>query len=200
MTSATTLVAEYYKGPERSQFMGWQAAFMSFGRVVFLTAGGGLAELGWRWPFAIYLFPLLLVPLVIFSLIEPVQSGDSSHSGNEDESAVGNPGRLLPLIYGIVFLGMTIAVSTLFGMATSLTYGRIRTRIGYLPILGLNFGLMGTGYLFIGLGNGYLAVLTGLVRTWHGTDVSVPQCLADFRNPGGSARACRRRLNHLRVS
>jgi len=41
MTAATTLVADYYEGQARAQFMGWQAAFMSFGGVVFLTAGGG---------------------------------------------------------------------------------------------------------------------------------------------------------------
>ena len=29
MTSATTLIADYYKGPERAQLMGWQAAFTS---------------------------------------------------------------------------------------------------------------------------------------------------------------------------
>jgi MFS family permease len=73
MTSATTLIADYYKGPERSQFMGWQAAFMNFGGIVFLTAGGGLAEMGWRWPFIIYLSSLLLVPLVYYSLTEPVR-------------------------------------------------------------------------------------------------------------------------------
>lgn len=201
MTSATTLVADYYEGPERSQFMGWQAAFMSFGGVVFLTAGGGLAELGWRWPFAIYLFPLLLVPLVTFSLTEPTQSGESSPSGDEDESAAGKPGRLLSLIYGIAFLGMVIfyfiplqipfyletllgagptingmaiAVSTLFGMVTSLTYGRIRARIGYLPILGLNFGLMGIGYLFIGMGSSYPTVLTGLAVCGLGMGLMFP--------------------------
>lgn len=201
MTSATTLVADYYTGQARSQFMGWQAAFMSFGGVVFLTAGGGLAELGWRWPFAIYLFPLLLVPLVAFSLTEPGQSGELSPSGNEDESAAGNPGRLLPLIYGIAFFGMVIfyfiplqipfyletllgagptisgmaiAVSTLFGMVTSLTYGRIRARIGYLPILGLNFGLMGAGYLFIGMGSSYLTVLTGLAICGLGMGLMFP--------------------------
>lgn len=199
MTSSTTLIADYYQGPERSQFMGWQAAFMSFGGVIFLTAGGGLAEISWRWPFAIYLFSIILIPLAVFALREPDTDADSSRDTAEQSKHL--PKKLLGFIYGvglfgmIIFYlvpiqipfylealvgagptasGMAIAVSTLFGMVTSLSYGRIRARMGYLSILALNFGLMGVGYLVIGFAGSYGIVATGLAICGLGMGLMIP--------------------------
>jgi MFS family permease len=200
MTSATTLIADYYKGPERSRFMGWQAAFMNFGGIIFLTLGGTLAEIGWRWPFMIYLSSLLLVPLYFSSLTEPVRETKSLDSGGNSNNLSTHFG-LLASIYGIAFLGMlifyfiplqipfylgeisgsgpaasgiAIAVVTLFAMGTSLVYGRIRKYAGYIQIFGLNFGLMGAGYLIIGFGTDYLSVLAGLAVSGLGTGLLFP--------------------------
>lgn len=189
MTCATTLVADYYQGAARSKFMGWQAAFMNLGGVVFLTAGGGLTELGWRWPFAIYTFAILLVPMAILWLPEPGQTNTTQVARSNPGQGMESPMRLMALIYGVAFgamiifyfiplqipfylkslanagpsvAGLAIAVSTLFATASSFSYGRIRARLGHVSILGLNFGLMGLGYLLIGTGNGYPAVLSGL--------------------------------------
>jgi MFS family permease len=74
MVSATTLIADYYQGASRANFMGLQAAFMGFGGVVFLSARGFLADLNWRLPFLIYLFSWLLLPLMVRSLYEPDRS------------------------------------------------------------------------------------------------------------------------------
>ena len=66
MVSATTLIADYFKGDARANFMGLQAAFMGFGGVIFLSVGGFIADVNWRLPFLIYLFSWLL--LVFFFL------------------------------------------------------------------------------------------------------------------------------------
>lgn len=203
MTSATTLIADYYEGPIRSRFMGWQAAFMNFGGVVFLTAGGTLAERGWRWPFAIYLSALLMVPLALSAL-----SGPKKIPGITETIKTGNNGkttadssRLLIFIYAIVFSamvvfyfiplhipyylekltnagptlsGMAIALATFCGAITSFSYGKIRSRLGYLPILGLIFGLMGIGYLTIALSSSYPVVLAGLAVSGLGMGLMFP--------------------------
>ncbi|WP_423129309.1 MFS transporter [Gaoshiqia sp. Z1-71] len=201
MTSATTLVADYYEGQARSRFMGWQAAFMSFGGVIFLTTGGALTEVGWRWPFTIYLFSIVLIPLVISSLSEPVSQVKKANTENTAGEPVVKPVRLLTLIYGVAFggmvifyfvplqipfylktlvgagptaSGMAIAVATLSGMVISLFYSRVRARMDYISILSLNFGLMGTGYLLIGLGDNYLPVLAGLAVSGLGTGLMFP--------------------------
>ncbi|AFY70381.1 major facilitator superfamily MFS_1 [Thalassoporum mexicanum PCC 7367] len=71
MTAVTTLIADYYAGAARSQFMGIQAAAMGFGGVIFLSVGGQLADLGWRLPFLIYLAAFAILPFILFVLYEP---------------------------------------------------------------------------------------------------------------------------------
>ena len=68
MVTATTLIADYYRGPARAAFMGLQAGFMGLGGVLFLTFGGILAQRNWRYPFVIYLFAWLIVPLIFWCL------------------------------------------------------------------------------------------------------------------------------------
>ncbi len=68
MVSATTLIADYYQGDDRANFMGLQAAFMGFGGVLFLSVGGFIAELSWRFPFLIYQLYWLNLPTLMFPL------------------------------------------------------------------------------------------------------------------------------------
>jgi MFS family permease len=63
MTTSTTLISDYFHGPTRGKFLGYQAACMAMGGVVFLPLGGLLAQFaGWHWPFAVYALalPMLL--------------------------------------------------------------------------------------------------------------------------------------------
>ncbi|MGB3517002.1 MAG: MFS transporter, partial [Elainellaceae cyanobacterium] len=80
MTITVTLAADYYKGPALAQFLGLQSGFMSLGGVVFLTLGGFLAELDWRYPFLIYLLALVWLPLAVISLPEPERSLSSDRA------------------------------------------------------------------------------------------------------------------------
>lgn len=104
MVSATTLIADYYQGDRRSGFMGLQAAFMSLGGVVFLSVGGFIADLNWRFPFLIYLFSWVLLPGILGFLSEPdPQIQDSptpTTSANINKTKAKLPFNLLGVIYG----------------------------------------------------------------------------------------------------
>ncbi|MEM9246829.1 MAG: MFS transporter, partial [Cyanobacteria bacterium P01_F01_bin.153] len=113
MVSVTTLIADYYQGDRRSHFMGLQAAFMSLGGVAFLSIGGFVADINWRFPFLIYLFSWLLIPAMIGALYEPnsdqfeKSSISETTSENQPTSAEPNaeiPFKLLGLIYGSALL------------------------------------------------------------------------------------------------
>ena len=67
MTTAVTLIGDYFEGDERNTFMGMQAAFMGFGGVVFIAMAGLFADIRWNYPFLIYGFSFLVLILVIFS-------------------------------------------------------------------------------------------------------------------------------------
>lgn len=113
MTSATTLVADYYAGPARARFMGWQSGFMSLGGVLFLTGGGVLAEWGWRTPFLLYLAALPLALLALVALPEPSrtahlrpEAATAPRNDGSRKKAAGAPVRTLVMVYGAATLGM----------------------------------------------------------------------------------------------
>lgn len=62
MVSVVTIAGSKFQGPAFSSFMGIQAAFSSFGGVVFLALGGFLAEITWQVPFLIYTIALFILP------------------------------------------------------------------------------------------------------------------------------------------
>ena len=204
MVSATTLIADYYQGSERANFMGLQAAFMGFGGVLFLSVGGFVADLSWRYPFAIYLLAWLLVPAIALILFEP-QFDKTQADSSQPISQF--PVKLLAFIYASVLLqmlvfylipvqlpfylqqlsgasasqaGLAIALSTLFSALASMNYGKIKRRFSYISILAIAFSLMGAGYVGIGLtdsvwlAGSYWLVLIMLIPTGIGLGLILP--------------------------
>jgi MFS family permease len=121
MTTATTLIADYYEGERRSAVMGQQAAFMGFGGVVFLVLGGVLADLSWRAPFGIYLLAFVFLPGAAWYLNEP----SGSEAGREEaEETSATPGRadsavqqqvpwgLVGMLFALAFVGMVVFYMT----------------------------------------------------------------------------------------
>lgn len=66
MVSITTVAARFFEGAAFHRYMGLQAAFGSFGGVLFLFVGGLLADVDWTYPFLFHLvaFPLLTLAWV----------------------------------------------------------------------------------------------------------------------------------------
>ncbi|MEA5463903.1 MFS transporter [Leptothoe sp. PORK10 BA2] len=200
MVSATTLIADYYQGDARANFMGLQAAFMGFGGVLFLSVGGFIAELNWRLPFLIYLFSWLLLPGIVLALYEPSLSKSGTDTTTADPKAE-MPVKLLVLIYGsaliqqIVFYlipvqlpfylekitgagatetGLAIAFAILFSAFASLNYGRFKKRFSFIKILAIAFFLIGLGYFGIGLVSNYWLILCVLIPTGIGLGLMMP--------------------------
>ncbi len=69
-----TLIGDIFSGRERISAMGYNASVLSIGTASYPAIGGGLAMIGWNFPFFL---PLLAIPLglwVIFSLNNPEPS------------------------------------------------------------------------------------------------------------------------------
>ena len=202
MTTATTLIADYYTGSARTKFFGLQAAFMALGGVMFLSFGGFLADVSWRMPFLIYSVALLLLPLVLLILPEPNRNSQSSARQSDPQAkSVSLPLGLVVLTYGIALLaqvvfymvpvqlpfylqaltnasasqsGLAIALSTLFAAISSISYQRIKARLSFMSIYELAFLSMGVGYGLISMANGYGIVLLGLASTGFGLGLLLP--------------------------
>ena len=201
MTTATALIADYYTGPVRGQFLGLQAASMALGGVVFLSLGGFLADIGWRMPFFIYLAALILVPCVLLFLPEPKRATTSSIQANRSDEPTNLPLNLVVLTYGIALLtqiifylipvqlpfylknlvnasasvsGLAIALSTFFSAISSLLYQRIKSRLSFINIYGVAFVNMAIGYAIISLANNLPIVLLGLAISGSGLGLLMP--------------------------
>jgi MFS family permease len=104
MVSATTLVADYYSGPNRAVFMGLlQSGFMGLGGVLFLTLGSILAQQSWHYHFGINLFAWLIAPLIVLFIVDPpaAQSASSERASDDAKMAIQSiPIGVMLVVYG----------------------------------------------------------------------------------------------------
>lgn len=200
--AATTLIADYYSGSVRTQFLGWQSAAMALGGVVFLSVGGIFADIGWRMPFSIYLVALLLLPLVLLFLPEPNRNPQPSTSQSKTDVDPANlPMGLVVFTYSIALItqaafymipvqlpfylrdltnaspsqsGLAIALTSLFAGVSSIAYQRLKARLSFVSIYEIAFLSMGVGYGLISLAQGYPIVLLGLAIAGFGLGLLMP--------------------------
>lgn len=199
MTINTTLIGDYFQGKMRSKFMGWQGAFMGFGGVIYVSAGGLLADISWRWPFAVYGVSLILLLMVYKYLYEPEIL--PRKTGKRVLRQANLKYRKYVLLWVTAFFGMlffyliptqvpfllqkagvsvnstigfTISISVLAGAIVSLKYGNIRMRLNFYFIYVLTFGLMGAGFIMTSALTGYTGILAGLIIAGFGTGMFMP--------------------------
>ncbi|NDJ18841.1 MFS transporter [Myxacorys almedinensis] len=199
MTTATALIADYYTGAARAQFLGFQAGFMGLGGVLFLSLGGFLADVNWRMPFLIYLLALLILPLVVLVLPEPDRTETAENSGTALTEAF--PWRIAGLTYLAAFLsqivfylipvqlpfylkqlvsatasqsGLAIALATLFSATSAIAYKQIKARLSFMGIYAIAFLAMAVGYLVISFSPTYIMVLVGLAIAGAGLGLLMP--------------------------
>lgn len=200
MTGVTTLIADYYTGQSRANFMGLQAAFMGLGGVVFLSVGGFIADLNWRSPFLIYLSAWAILIAIALTIYEPkreVNNQTASSSTSKPSMPIG----VLAMIYGVALFymvafylipvqlpfylqsfnnssasasGLAIAASTLASAIASLRYGFVKERLGFVSIVVIAFSVAAVGYLVIGLAGSYNIVLIGLIIAGLGFGLLMP--------------------------
>lgn len=199
MTINTTLIGDYFKGKMRSRFMGWQGAFMGFGGVFFISVGGLLADISWRWPFVVYAVSWILLLMAWKYLYEPEISTRILTKRLPAKAQLKNKKYLLLYLtafFGMLFfylvptqvpfllqsdgvlknstIGYSISISVLAGALVAVNYGKIRQRLNFYQIFMLTFFLMGAGYVMTSLFTGYAGMLAGLIVAGFGTGMLMP--------------------------
>ncbi|MEM6458522.1 MAG: MFS transporter [Planctomycetota bacterium] len=200
MTASTTLVGDYFRGPQREAFMGLQSACMAFGGLIFVSAGGALAGLGWRYPFAVYLaaLPLLFVAAVV--LREPDRdTADSKASATEDEAKTSPATVALIFALGLVgmamfylvpvqvpFLvvddfggreltgGLAIGACTLASGLIGLRYRVLAARLGPWGVAAATYALIALGYAAVWRSPSLPWLLAALAFAGLGTGLILP--------------------------
>ncbi|MFY0593892.1 MFS transporter [Roseivirga sp.] len=208
MTTAVALIGDYFEGPERLQFLGTQAGIMALSGTLFITFGGVLADVSWRYPFAIYLLALLAIPLVLLFLKEPIRaSSDTSVKSNTKFPKLAWTIFIISFIGMVTFYlmpvqipflmqefsnisntrtGLAIATVMLVGGVTSFQYPKLKRRLSHYQIYGLTFLFMGIGYLLISMANSYAMTFPGLFISGLGAGLLMPNsnlCLVTMASP-----------------
>lgn len=199
MTTATTLIGDYFVDKARAHFMGLQAAWMGIGGIVFQITGGQLAEIHWRTPFLLYLGAIILVPAIIFFLVEPKKQPEESDALEEFED---NSWRYLIItLYGLTLIGSTaffmvptqlpfylqmlgvlepnrigLAIATMTGgsVVASILYQRVRGRADTNLVTALSFGGMAIGYFMVAGVSSYQGVLLSMIVAGLGKGLLIP--------------------------
>ena len=196
MTIVITLIADYFDGIERMKFVGIQVAFMSIGGILFVGLGGILADMGWRFPFLIYAFSLVVLPLSIIYLKEPVVV----EKGNDLNPGVKAPAIIWMLFFNtmimwIIFflipaqipfhlkaigveknamIGAAIASSTFFSAISSVAYSKLKGRFSFLSVFAAGYLLMAVGFVFVSISQTYSLVLLAMMLLGLGMGMMIP--------------------------
>ena len=187
MSGFTTLIVDYFTGARLNKFMGYQGAYIGLGGMVFLLIGGYLADIGWRFPFLIYLFALPILLGVLFTIKEPeIQKVSKPVT---PDKRVPFPFKTTALIYATAFFGMLIffvfpvqlpfylvqagasnaqvgialALQGLTAVIAALNYQRLKARLSFYGIFGLIFLALGINHLIIAFTPVYSWVIVGLL-------------------------------------
>lgn len=203
MTIGTALVGDYFEGQARERYLGLQQAFTQLGGVVFVVAGGWLADVHWRAPFAVYAVALLILPAALFFLREPARNG--SRAMHNDGQAVAINWLLVAVLAAAVFLvnalfytipsqlpfflqergvfsgsvaGYAIGIFNLAGALVALSFGRLRARIGVTVILAAGLVLMATGFALLATAGGLASMLSALAVVGGGLGAVMPSIMS----------------------
>lgn len=198
-TSTITMAGDFFKGPERANFIGAQGSAMKVGGVVFMLLGGYLASLHWSAPFWAYLLALAALPNVLLCLPESKPSRQSNIQG----ATLASPIKFWPASYvfmgaflGSIFFyltvvqmsfflrdafampnfytGLTIAVANTVSAVVALKFSAFKSRLSYVHIFALVFLAMALGYIVVVNATGYSFVLVGMMIAGIGFGLIVP--------------------------
>ena len=171
MVCSMALLTDHFQGPERDRAMGIQSSAMAVGAIVFISLGSVLADMSWRAPFAVYLIPLVLFPLVWLFVKKPPAAGvEPGAVEGQFPIAHGALIYVLAFISMLIFYfiptqlpffalelgaqslkiaGFAVVLSQIFSALASANYQRLRQRFSNTQILLISHGFLSSGFLVL---------------------------------------------------
>lgn len=193
MTGASALLADYYQGLKREKALSIQGFYTAFGGALFLTIGGFLSNINWRFPFLVYLLGFIIFIFAFKNLFEPQKNKNI----NTQTATKFNFFTFLPIyilgffsmaMFYIVptqipffiikvldkggeLVGISLAISSIFTAFSSLIYSKLRIYFSLNKMYFIGFFLLGFGYLLIYIFHSYIILLIALIFTGCGLGI-----------------------------
>jgi MFS family permease len=199
MTCCTTLLADYFSGPERERYFGYQVVCTTVAATLFFGLGGALGESSWRAPFWLYAVSLPLAVLAARHIWQPA-TGPAARTGklpalpwHQLAAPVG-----VTLFGGLVFyvlivelsfkldalgvestgtIGAVSAIGSLGTAAGAFAFGRL-TRLGPVVTIPVAFLLSGLGLIGLAMASSVPVVAVCAVVTGLGNGLLLPALLS----------------------
>lgn len=199
ITISSTLIGDYF-GKRRYKWVAWVGAATSIAGTVLIAAGGALADISWRGPFAIYLLALPAFILALIFIDEPLkvvrEEADGPRAGFPWRAAllIGS----VTLITSVLYYVEPLNIATLLaqnGAGSSMQIGLIQaaTSLPYIAgaflyrwlhawtvgrLLGLAGVLIGLGMIVMGFASSHQTVAIGGAIQQLGAGMVIPTLLA----------------------
>ncbi|RDU98814.1 MFS transporter [Trinickia dinghuensis] len=205
MTCCTTLIGDYWQGETRVRYVNRQVVTIGIVGTAFFVIGGAAGEHSWRYPFYLYLLPILLVPAIASVLWEPLRAARTASSHDDGASATSvKLGPTLAIGYLLVCLGMICSFvvpvqmpqlmidigehsSTMIGMASgvgllstlggSIAWPFLRKGVGRRFVNVILLALLAVGLYLFANAHTVKAVLVAVVIHGFGAGLLVPNSI-----------------------
>ena len=145
--TTTALISEYYTGMQRGKVIGYQAAAIGIGALVLESAGGSLADIGWNYPFLIYLIGLPIIVLGLLSVREPSKQPACCDASKPAEADDAPNGRMIGFCYAMIFMAMLL----MFTLPMNFSY--------YISEMGASYAMVGILLGVLGASQGVFSIL-----------------------------------------
>lgn len=196
VTISSALIGDYFED-DRHRWTAWVGVATSIAGTALIAAGGALADVSWRGPFAVYLLAIPIVAMVVLFIDEP--TAGSRSSGSEPKAA-GFPWREAMIIAPVTLISSVLyyveplniaqvldqrgaGSSTAIGLiqaATSLAYiggAFLFRRLHALPVgwlLGIAGVCIGIGQIVIGRAPDWQTAAIGALIQQTGGGMIIP--------------------------
>lgn len=197
-----TLIGDLFRGRERTAAMGYNASVLSVGTATYPLIGGGLALLGWRWPFALPILTLPVALLVALRLEEPALERHSSLGGYlggvwrevrrpEVLALYSASCGIFVLLYGAYITFLPLYMADRFGASpvvigavmtgasavtalTSSQLGRLSARVPEARLVRLGFIALGLGLALVPVAPATALLLVPAALLGFGLAITIP--------------------------
>jgi MFS family permease len=197
MTCCTTLLADYFHGPQRARYFGLQTVYTTVAATVFFGLGGVLGAQSWRTPFWLYALSLPLAALAERFVWQPGSSGARSGALPSLPWRRLAPPIAVTLVGGLVFYALIVelsfalddlgvkstarigAISAIASLATAVggwSFTRLARRDPAVTIPAA-FTLSGIGLVALGLAGSVPVAVLAAVVTGFGNGLLLPAML-----------------------